>query len=1099
MRPLRLTMQAFGSYGKRTVIDFEETNQNLFLITGDTGAGKTTIFDAIVFALYGEASSGTNKKDGKELQSQFVDLDIEPFVELTFAEGSGENREEYTVRRIPRHIRPLKRGIGEKEESESVALTMPDGTEYPQKETDRKIEEIVGLTKNQFMQVAMIAQGEFMELLRAKSDEKKVIFRKLFHTELYSRIVEELGRRRKEKQQEIGKIRTICQTEAAHVKIPVNDEHLRMTWDQETMEETRPADEAFACLSEELKTLKKRIIEADRLSVVDMEQLLEKLQIFCKILEEQRDDASERYEKIRQDFLKISGEYTSAQELLRWFDELERAKNDLTECGAEEDKIREMKRLSGQITAAYEIQPFWQRFQDSEKRAAETERKLKDQKEILPGLISSYEAARKQEEEEKKLYDQEAEAFTKVSERVEKALDTLKKIRSAQEEIARREKDADTAAKAAESARKILEDLEEKEKEQRKQAEILGRAEVLLAEWRTKCGKAEEIAAEIREVEKLLAEAESQRQKAVRAGADYARASGDYDRKNAEYENLRRIFLNTQAGFLAREQLRPGEPCPVCGSLDHPHPCELKEEHKDLSRERLESMGKEVERLRNVQERAASASRAASELYTEKENNLSSGLEELRGRAAELIPEQEEGGNKNLTETGGKVKEELSLWKNRLSSWVSSLQTEGQKLKKDVRTLGEIRGFLQNVDTKKQELKRVSDEAENTASLAKEKLAAGKAALQSLEGSRIYSTEIEAKEAFLSAREGKQKRERAYSEARAAEQKAKSAKENTETLIRQYLSELPGQEEERERRRDAYEQIMGEKELTEAEWKELTGKYPRSEPEFLQRKVDEHSKRKAAAESLKRTAEAAIGERKKPQPEELEHAKNAAEMRMEEAQTKLEELKEYYRENAGVYQALEPVMEARGRVMEEHRRLDDLYNLLGGKVSGGRMDIETYVQRYYLERILYAANRRFQEMSAGQFELRMRDIDQAGVGKNRGLDLMVYSNVTGKEREVRTLSGGESFMAALSLALGMADQIQESAASVNLDVMFIDEGFGSLDDHSRDKAVRVLQDMANGSKLIGIISHVTELKQEIEDQLIVKKDEEGSHVRWQIS
>lgn len=1099
MRPLRLTMQAFGSYGKRTVIDFEETNQNLFLITGDTGAGKTTIFDAIVFALYGEASSGTNKKDGKELQSQFVDLDIEPFVELTFAEGSGENREEYTVRRIPRHIRPLKRGTGEKEESESVAMTMPDGTEYPQKETDRKLEEIVGLTKNQFMQVAMIAQGEFMELLRAKSDEKKVIFRKLFHTELYSRIVEELGRRRKEKQKEIGEIRTICQTEASHVKIPVKDEHVTKMWDQETMEETRPEDEEFDSLGEKLKELKKRIIEADRLSVTDMEQLLEKLQIFCKILEKQRDAASEEYTKIRQDFLKISGEYTSAKELLRWFDELERAKNDLTECCAEEDKIREMKRLSGQITASYEIRAFWQRFQDSEKRAAQTVQKLRNQEEILPELITSYESARKQEEEEKKLYDREAETFTKVSERVEKALDILKKIRTAQEETAQREKDAHTAAKAAESARKSLEDLEEKEKEQRKQAEALGRAEVLLTEWKTKCGKAEEIAAEIREVEKLLTEAESQGQKAVRAGADYARASGDYDRKNAEYENLRRIFLNTQAGFLAREQLRPGEPCPVCGSLDHPHPCELEEEHKDLSRESLESMGKEVERLRGVQERAASASQAASELYAEKENNLSVGLEELRRRAAELIPEQEEGGNKNLTETGGKVKEELSLWKNRLSSRMVSLQTEGQNLKKDVRTLGEIRGFLQNVDAKKQELKRIFDEAGDAAASAKEKLAAGKAALQSLEGSRIYSTESEAKEAFLSARDEKQKKERAYSKARAEEQKAKSAKENAETLIRQYLAELPGQEEERDRRRKDYEQIMGEKELTEAEWKELTVKYPRSEPEILQRKVDAHSKKKAAAESLKRTAQAAIGGRKRPQPEELESAKNAAEMRMEEAQAKLEALKEYYRENAGVYQALEPVMEKRGRIMEEHRRLDDLYNLLGGKVSGGRMDIETYVQRYYLERILYAANRRFQEMSAGQFELRMRDINQAGVGKNRGLDLMVYSTVTGKEREVRTLSGGESFMAALSLALGMADQIQESAASVNLDVMFIDEGFGSLDDHSRDKAVRVLQDMANGSKLIGIISHVTELKQEIEDQLIVRKDEEGSHVRWQIS
>ena len=125
--------------------------------------------------------------------------------------------------------------------------------------------------------------------------------------------------------------------------------------------------------------------------------------------------------------------------------------------------------------------------------------------------------------------------------------------------------------------------------------------------------------------------------------------------------------------------------------------------------------------------------------------------------------------------------------------------------------------------------------------------------------------------------------------------------------------------------------------------------------------------------------------------------------------------------------------------------------------------------------------------------------EQAGQGKNRGLDLMVYSAVTGKEREVRTLSGGESFMAALSLALGMADQIQESSASINLDVMFIDEGFGSLDEHSRSQAVRVLKQMAGGSRLVGIISHVAELKQEIEDQLLVTKDEEGSHTRWQLS
>ena len=243
MRPWKLTMQAFGSYGNRTVIDFGRAGQNLFLITGDTGAGKTTIFDAIVFALYGEASSGANKKDGMELQSQYVAPSVQPFVELTFTEGTGDQQKEYTVRRVPRHLRPLKRGQGVKEESESVSLLMPDGTEYPQKEADAKLEEIVGLTKNQFMQVAMIAQGEFMELLRARSDDKKVIFRKLFHTEMYQKIVEELASRRKEKQQEMGQIRTVCQTEISHLEIP-------KSWEP----------------GEELEVLKQRILASDRFS-----------------------------------------------------------------------------------------------------------------------------------------------------------------------------------------------------------------------------------------------------------------------------------------------------------------------------------------------------------------------------------------------------------------------------------------------------------------------------------------------------------------------------------------------------------------------------------------------------------------------------------------------------------------------------------------------------------------------------------------------------------------------------------------------------------------------------------------------------------------
>ena len=179
---------------------------------------------------------------------------------------------------------------------------------------------------------------------------------------------------------------------------------------------------------------------------------------------------------------------------------------------------------------------------------------------------------------------------------------------------------------------------------------------------------------------------------------------------------------------------------------------------------------------------------------------------------------------------------------------------------------------------------------------------------------------------------------------------------------------------------------------------------------------------------------------------------------------------------------------------------DTLNRTANGRLSGSmKMDFETYVQRKYFKQILKEANRRLIKMSRGSFVLQLKEGQESGKGKNEGLDLVVHSLVTNAIRDVRTLSGGEAFMAALSMALGLSDIVQRTAGAVQLEMMFIDEGFGSLDEHSRDQAVKVLQNMAEGEKLIGIISHVTELKQEIEDQLIVTKDDQGSHTRWQIS
>lgn len=1063
MRPLRLIMQAFGSYGKRTVIDFEQTNQNLFLITGDTGAGKTTIFDAIVFALYGEASSGMNKKNGTELQSQYVDPGVEPFVELVFSEAAGDGREEYTVRRVPRHVRPLKRGTGVKEESESVALTMPDGSEYPQKETDRKLEEIVGLTKSQFMQVAMIAQGEFMELLRAKSDDKKMIFRKLFHTELYAKIVEELGKRRKGKQQEMAQIRTVCQTEVSHVDVPEDYEQ-----------------------AEKLTELKKRIVSSDRLSVVDMERLLEDLARLCGILKERCDQARKEYDAADRNHLEKRDAYTAGVQLLKRFDELEQAEQELAACASEEDKIRETEEKIQRISGAYEIQSVFQRYMDAVRTAESTRKNLSEQETAIPALIETGKEAEREAEAAKERLSLEIRNFTQVSERVQKSLEIFSKIRQAKEQASLAQEECRRTEQEAKDAQKKMQALEENERLWRSQAEALSQAEINHERWQAECAKAEEIGKDITAAKTSAKEVQTQRNTADQAKQAFAEASGIYETRNQEYETRRRIFLNEQAGLIAREQLRPGKPCPVCGSLEHPHPCEIKDEHRDLSREALDAAEQEVGSLRERQEKAASAAQAASTLLEEKEKSLKEELLRLRQKLSENFSSHEE------VKTLGQAEETLGSWKE-------SLRREGGRLAEDLQILKKLRGYLLGIEEKKTALKTAAEQSSQRAVEAKTAFAAKQAELEHLESSRDYQSEKEAQAALARAEEGRNNVETISRTAELKEQQAKSAITKADALISRYKSELPAQDEECRRRKDSYDKIMGEKGLSETEWKALTEKYTRGDAAAFQERAEAWQKRKTAAMSRRDSAKDAIGGQDRPVPDELKNAAETAEKELKSAQARLEDAKGCYKTNASVYDSLKPVMEERGKIMEEHRRLDDLYNLLSGNVTGSRMDIETYVQRCYLERILYAANQRFEEMSAGQFELRMFDIDKAGKGKNRGLDLMVYSTVTGKEREVRTLSGGESFMAALCLALGMADQIQEGAASVNLDMMFIDEGFGSLDEHSRDKAVRVLQEMAGGSRLIGIISHVTELKQEIEDQLIVTKDEEGSHVRWQIS
>ncbi|HJB15962.1 MAG TPA: DNA repair protein [Candidatus Blautia excrementipullorum] len=1063
MRPLKLTMQAFGSYGEKTTIDFEMPDQNLFLITGDTGAGKTTIFDAIVFALYGEASSSENKKEGVVLQSQYADYGREPFVELVFAEGTGKDRDVYTVRRVPRHLKLITRGaakgVGTREIAGAVALILPDGTEYPQKEADKKLQEIVGLTKNQFMQVAMIAQGEFMEVLRAKSDDKKVIFRKLFHTDIYQDIVNELGNRKREKEKEIAVLKTRCQTETVRVKIP--EEYER---------------------KQQMSELKKSILDGDFAAAGEF---MDELQLLTAAAGEDYKKAEEEYKDAARERDKKRDELAGAVDLQKMYQNLESAEAELEILDSQTEEIRKKENLAEQLTGAFEIQKKFRWLKETEETAEKTREVLRENQKKLPGIIENADRAKREAEKAKLDFEREQEKFSRMSERANSALDLFEKISRAKKRTESGEKSFQKAREEEETLKQKQKELEEREKLWKEQEEKLSKAEQRLLLWEAKYRESEEIKKEIRALKETFKTTEEYRKQAEKSQAGYASAREEYKQIRDSYEKMRQTFLDAQAGFLARI-LEEGKPCPVCGSLTHPSPCQWKEEYGDVSEEGLEELENRKEELRQNQEKFAAEARANLDLAEAKTEDCQEKWDHLKERITAAVSEIPDDFR---WEQAGETVE----------TWAVSVQKEGDQCRKDVDFLNEIRLSLKGVEEEKGQQKEALAFAEDAVRKAEKDLAAARAELSSLSGSTEFSSREEAKEQMRLAEAERDKRKAASETAEKAAEVWKMRRQQTETLIARYIEELPSMEQKISEKRSDYQREMENRKLTESGWKVLARTYEEESAESLRKEINDYQSRKEAAIKLRDSMKKAVGKRKKPVLEELKRQAEEAENRLKISEKNRNARQSLKKDNQEVYDALVPRMEERQQTLMQHGKLDALYRMTSGNVSGSRMDLETYVQRYYLERILHAANRRFREMSTGQFELRMYDLKKAGEGKNRGLDLMVYSTVTGKEREVRTLSGGESFMAALSLALGTADQIQQSSSSIHLDMMFIDEGFGSLDEHSRNQAVKVLLKMAEGSRLIGIISHVTELKQEIEDQLLVRKDETGSHVRWQIS
>lgn len=1072
MKPILLTMQAFGSYGEKTEIDFQKGG-DFFLISGDTGSGKSTIFDAMMFALYGEVSTvGINKDKKKnekldEMLSQFVDVQkTKPYASLIFTAYQHGQEETYTVRRTPRYTRPAKRGDAKlQDERETVELLMPDGSQYPGKlsDTNRKIEELVGLTADQFRKVVMIAQGEFMDFLRANSDKKTELLRDLLKTRYYDDLTNKL-------QKQAGEKKKAAQTQRTKLSLIAAN----------AVTEGLPEEDAQA-----LEAAKGTVITAKELQPEQVDTLAEVLSGVCARLQLQQRELAQRQTAAQKDRDECMKRIEAAKPLMERFKELESAEKTLQECAAQADEIEKKRGLIDKIRNAWAIEPKYQRMKDARDALTNAQTELAAKQQELPKLKQTAADAAALHQQMEKTKDAATTHCAEVETKVETALETFVALEKAEKAL-RQAEEADTKAKAdAESAKKALDDFKKQEDAWRKQEAELQGAEAAYEVCKQQNQQYRDLKKSLEDLHGNQKDVQEKARQAAAAKDVYASATQKYQRAQNEYDDYRLAFLNAQAGLLARE-LVSGKPCPVCGALEHPAPCQLAQENQQLNREQLERRRKAADDAAKAQEEKAKESESAQVKLTE------------RQKAAEEA-------EKKLVENATNIRENVPMAtaadvEAMLQAWLPELQSASKSVQAKVDALKKVRENLDGAKEKREQLEKAAADAQETAkSTAVKKAEAAKTwnLHQEELSSSAYRTREDAVAQRTQAQEAKQKAEAAANQAAEKERQAQKAETDCETQIRRLNEEMPQKQANAEEFNQQYQQTMAEKSLDETQWQALTEIYPDVKiADRLQEEAEAFKEKKTAAEEKHKTAQNAIAGREKPNMEQLNAAFEAAKAAWEKASAALKAAENLHSGNANVLKDLRDGREPLAEACKAANTAQHLSDVMAGTESGNRMNLETFVQRNYMEKILCDANRRFRDMSNGQFELKLINVEDAGEGKNKGLDLEVYSIVTGKTRSVNTLSGGESFMAALSLALGMADQIQAATAAIHLDVMFIDEGFGSLSDNARNEAVNILKEMAGKQRQIGIISHVSELKDEIENQLIVKKDDRGSHISW---
>lgn len=1001
MMPISLTLSAFGPYPDTITIDFESFQEDgLFLITGPTGSGKTMIFDAMIFALYGKTSGQIRQTDS--LRCDHALNEIPTFVEFSFS----LHQQNYTIKRNPKYYLEGKKTP----KQPSALLILPDGKMVEGiKEVNQKMISLLGVDDQQFKQICMIAQGEFTKLIMASSDEREKVLRELFHSETYQKLEEKLK---------------------VHLKTYQDKYDLLLNKRKDLMQELQVEDHQ-EYLSKQTKLIASQQKEYDDLKK-DLDQKKQQLQLYR--LQNQR---LIQLKDLKQQFQDLKKQENDYQELNKTVDTLKKAqetnylyisyikqqKKLQTLNLNQEDFLKQLKKLEKD----YQEKKVQADFLDYKQQ---TKEKLQNQIQETKQLINQiYQYQNDYQnlqtlKQQYRMLDEEHKLFLKKKEKFENGLQR---------------------------------DQERIQSEQQVQSkyELIKQQYVRLNEQKVKVHQLSDYYDQILKLNENKSDLQE----------EYTVVEKQVDHEKMQYNQMEKLYFRKQAGIFAL-QLKEDQPCPICGSLHHPHPAQIEKE--DITKEKLDQQAKKVKqqehRLQDILQKIL-LSNQKKEMLVKQTKQLSSELniqeeisKEIFIKELDHLSKDEKRMKKEYLELQDelkyiqKLKKSVALSLKDMSTYESKELKQAQSLENIQVQIHQLSGKL-NDSLRQYEIGEVN---KNYQQVQKEY--------------RQLSLEIE------TIQQDYEKVKNKYLE----------IKTKISSLNQQIIQEQEIYDELDNKYHTALDAFINEEEF-------LNLKTQINQISILEKKYQDYLISLKSLNEQIISLENEVKDSTYVDLSSLSETIKEVNQQLREKNDDLEKLKIDYSLKEKMIKDIQKINQQLEKDEDTYQRYLDLYNLASGK-NNARVSIERYVLATYFENMLIYANVIMKQLSQGRYQLLRKD--DAGKGRSQqGLELDVFDQESGNIRSIKTLSGGESFKAALSLALGLSRMVQDYAGGIELNTLFIDEGFGSLDSQSLDQAMNCLMELHHENKLIGIISHVSDLKDRIERQLVVERKQKQSVIQ----